>query len=324
MGLLVNGKWHNEWYDTASTNGEFVRQDSQFRNHIGSEQFSAEPDRYHLFVSLACPWAHRTLIFRKLKHLENVIGVTVVKPKMLEKGWETDNRTSVEAGYDENPIPDINYLYEVYTTASAEYTGRVTVPILWDKRTGSIVNNESSEIIRMFNSSFNHITGNEIDYYPEDMRDEVDTVNALVYDGINNGVYKAGFATTQEAYEKAFYKLFYSLDLIEDKLSRQRYIAGKILTEADWRLFTTLIRFDAVYYGHFKANKKRIEEYPNISNYLRELYQYAGVSETVNFDHIKTHYYYSHETINPTRIIPIGPELDFYRPHNRADHEDAA
>lgn len=319
MGLLVKGQWQDQWYDTDSHDGEFVRTDAQFRDWItadGSSGFQAEPGRYHLFVSLACPWAHRTLIFRRLKKLENLIGVTVVKPEMLDKGWEILPLDD-EAAMDPSPIADIRYLYEVYTTVQKDYSGRVTVPLLWDKKTGTIVNNESSEIIRMLNTAFNAFTTVQTDFYPPELRQKIDEINALVYDNINNGVYKAGFATSQPAYEKAFHALFKTLDKVENILSEQRYLTGEQITEADWRLFTTLIRFDSVYYGHFKTNLKRIEDYPNLSNYVRELYQIDGVAKTVNFNHIKTHYYYSHDTINPTRVIPLGPEIDYQRPHNR-------
>jgi len=320
MGLLVNGVWHTDWYDTTSTDGEFIRQDSQFRDQVssdGSTSYPAEKDRYHLFISLACPWAHRTLIFRALKALQDVIGVTVVKAEMLDKGWEIDDQVSIDAGYEASPVADINYLHELYTTMDANYTGRVTVPVLWDKQTNTIVNNESSEIIRMMNSAFNEFTEKKACYYPEALREDINEINDFVYDTINNGVYKSGFATTQGAYEKAFKELFNALDNVEQRLSKQRYLVGDRLTEADWRLFTTLIRFDKVYYGHFKTNLRQIEDYPAISNYVRELFQYPGIADTVNFEHIKTHYYYSHETINPTRIIPVGPEIDYYRPHNR-------
>jgi putative glutathione S-transferase len=319
MGLLVSGQWHDQWYDTDSHGGEFIRTDAQFREWItadGSSGFKAERDRYHLFVSLACPWAHRTLMFRKLKHLEDIIGVTVVKAEMLDKGWEIlpfDDK----AAMDPSPIADIQYLYEVYTTTQKDYSGRVTVPLLWDKKTGTIVNNESSEIIRMLNTAFNELTEVDTDFYPAALHQKIDEINAKVYDNINNGVYKAGFATSQSAYEKAFKALFKTLDHVEQILGEQRYLVGAQITEADWRLFTTLIRFDSVYYGHFKTNLKRIEDYPNLSNYVRELYQVDGVAETVNFEHIKTHYYYSHDTINPTRIVPLGPEVDYQRPHNR-------
>ena len=315
MGLLVDGQWHNEWYDTKSSGGEFIRQDAQFRNVITADgsngSFKAEPGRYHLYVSLACPWAHRTLIFRKLKQLEKLIGVTIVKPEMLQHGWE------LAEGGDSGPIPNIRYMHQVYTTAQPNYSGRVTVPVLWDKQTNSIVNNESSEIIRMMNTAFNDFTEVKTDYYPPELRGAIDEVNALVYDNINNGVYKCGFATTQEAYEEAFVALFDTLDWLEGRLSKQRYLAGEQITEADWRLFTTLVRFDAVYVGHFKTNLRRIADYPNLWAYTRELYQVPGVSSTVNTHHIKHHYYGSHESINPTRIVPMGPTINFTAPHHR-------
>ncbi len=313
MGLLVDGKWHDKWYDTESSKGEFIREDAQFRNQLTADgadgSFPAAKDRYHLFVSLACPWAHRTLIFRKLKQLEDYIGVTVVKPEMLQHGWELQQQT---------PLGQLDYLHQVYTAAKPDYSGRVTVPILWDKQTKQIVNNESAEIIRFFNSAFNHLTGNDADFYPKPLRDDIDSINSFVYKNVNNGVYRAGFATTQSAYEQAFQQLFDALDLLEKRLSKQRYLLGSQLTEADWRLFTTLIRFDSVYVGHFKCNKQRIEDYPNLSNYLRDLYQHPGIAETVDFGHIKTHYYYSHGQINPTRIVPVGPNIDYNRPHNRS------
>lgn len=312
MGLLIEGKWQNDWYDTKTTNGEFVRQDSQFRQMITADgdgdTCKAEADRYHLFVSHACPWAHRAIILRQLKKLNDIIGLTVVNPKMLNNGWEIQDRS---------PVKNANYLYKVYTAVDKKYSGRVTVPVLWDKKQKTIVNNESSEIVRILNSAFNDFTDSKDDYYPEELREEIDSVNSYVYENINNGVYKVGFATTQTAYETAFNDLFKALDVIEGRLNRQRYLAGEKITEADWRLFTTLIRFDCVYFGHFKANLKRIEDYPNLSNYLRDLYQQPGIAETVKFDHIKTHYYYSHEMINPTRIIPLGPQIDYNSPHNR-------
>jgi putative glutathione S-transferase len=315
MGLLVEGNWHTDWYDTKSSGGEFIRQDAQFRHQVtadgGEGSFKAEPGRYHLYVSLACPWAHRTLIFRKLKQLESIIGVTVVKPEMLEHGWE------LGGDGDPGPITDLRYLHQVYTTARPDYSGRVTVPVLWDKQTATIVNNESSEIIRMLNTAFNAFTPVQTDYYPVAQRRAIDEVNTLVYDNINNGVYKCGFATTQEAYEKAYHALFEALDSVEQRLGRQRYLVGADITEADWRLFTTLIRFDSVYFGHFKCNRQQIEQFPNLSNYLRDLFQQPGIADTVNFDHIKTHYYYSHETINPTRVVPLGPNIDYFSPHNR-------
>jgi putative glutathione S-transferase len=316
MGLLQNGEWVDQWYDTDSSGGEFRRQDSRFRSWVtadgaagpsGSEGFKAEPGRYHLYVSLACPWAHRTLIFRQLKDLQDLIGVTVVEPLMLANGWELkDDQYGLE------------YLYQLYLKADSGYEGRVTVPVLWDKREQTIVSNESAEIIRMFNTAFNGLTGNDKDYYPAALRGEIDAINDRVYDSINNGVYRSGFATSQKAYEEAFYKLFDALDWVEQVLTRQRYLAGDALTEADWRLFTTLIRFDAVYHGHFKTNRQRIADYPAMSNYLRELYQQPGVADTVNFAHIKQHYYGSHRTINPTQVVPLGPQQDFTLPHDRS------
>lgn len=309
MGLLQNGKWVDQWYDTKKSGGEFRRQDSRFRNWISDEpesEFPPESGRYHLYVSLACPWAHRTLIFRALKGLEKHIGVTVVEPIMLENGWELKDD---QYGLD--------FLYQLYLKADTAYEGRVTVPVLWDKKTQTIVSNESAEIIRMFNSEFNALTGNYADYYPEAYRGVIEELNGRIYHTVNNGVYRAGFATTQEVYEAAFHELFDSLDWLEGMLTKQRYLVGDVLTEADWRLFTTLIRFDAVYVGHFKCNQKRIADYSALSSYVRDLYQVSGISETVNFEHIKTHYYASHKTINPTGIIPIGPEQDFMLDHGR-------
>ncbi len=303
MGLLQNGKWVDKWYETKETGGEFRRQESRFRHQISADssaKFSAESGRYHLYVSLACPWAHRTLIFRRLKGLAPLIGVTIVKPLMLENGWELDD----------NPY-NLSYLYELYLKADPGYEGRVTVPVLWDNTHQTIVNNESAEIIRLFNSAFNGLTGNTLDFYPSSLREEIDKLNERIYHAINNGVYRAGFATTQTAYEDAFYELFDALDWLESRLSTQRYLTGTQLTEADWRLFTTLIRFDAVYVGHFKCNKKRLVDYPALSRYLKDLYQVEGVSETVNFEHIKQHYYGSHKQINPSGIVPLGPEQHF-------------
>lgn len=318
MGILIDGQWHDQWYKTQD--GEFIREDTQYRNWItangqagptGEAGFAAESDRYHLFVSLACPWAHRTLIFRNLKSLQAHIGVTVVDPKMLEHGWVFSEVSQ------DNPFPELRYLHQLYTRVKPDYTGRVTVPVLWDKHRNTIVSNESADIIRMLNSAFNPITHNQRDFYPEALRSQINAINEKVYHGINNGVYKAGFATTQKAYEKGYDNLFKALDEVETILGAQRFLIGNQLTEADWRLFTTLLRFDAVYYNHFKANKRRIEDYPCLSNYLRDLYQQPGIAETVDFGHIKTHYYYSHPSINPTRIIPKGPEIDYTRPHNR-------
>lgn len=318
MGLLVEGKWQDKWYDTKSTGGRFVRKDSQFRDWItadGSSGFKAGPGRYHLYVSLACPWAHRTLILRKIKKLENIISLSIVDPLMEENGWEFSDY--------EGSIPDIinrsDYLHQIYTTSKPEFTGRVTVPVLWDKQKKTIVNNESSEIILMLNSEFDEFGDSSLDFYPEDLRSEIDEINQYIYHSINNGVYKCGFATTQEAYEEAFINLFSSLDKIDNILSNKRYLVGGKLTIADWRLFTTLVRFDSVYYTHFKCNLRTIEEYPHISNYLRELYQYPGVEETVNFKHIKEHYFKSHKSINPTGIVTSGPELDLSTAHNRSE-----
>lgn len=322
MGLLVKGQWQNDWYDTQSNKGEFVRMDASFRKQVTTDGqrdgFKAEAGRYHLFVSLACPWAHRTIIVRKLKGLEDVIGLSIVKAKMLDKGWELSGDTSAIPNISKSSPVDVNYLYELYQQTDTEYTGRVTVPVLWDTLTNTIVNNESEEIIRMLNSEFNVFAKNsDLDLYPVAQREAIETINEEIYHNINNGVYKAGFATTQAAYEKAFKALFALLDKLETRLATQKYLVGENVTEADWRLFTTLIRFDSVYYGHFKTNLKRIEDYPNISNYLRALFQTEGVSETVNFEHIKTHYYYSHDTINPTRVVPLGPNINYQGPHNR-------
>ncbi len=316
MGLLIDGVWHDKWYDTASTGGRFVRKESQFRQWItadGSSGFKAEPGRYHLYVSYACPWAHRTLIFRSLKGLQDAISVSVVHWLMADRGWTFSKGPGVVA----DDINHADYLYEVYTKVKPDYTGRVTVPILFDKQTGTIVNNESSEIIRMLDSAFDGTGAKPGDYYPEDLRDEIDALNSRIYDTVNNGVYKAGFATTQEAYEEAIGPLFETLDWLEARLSGQRYLAGDRLTEADWRLFTTLVRFDPVYVGHFKCNLRRIADYPNLWAYVRELYQFPGVAETVNFQHIKGHYYESHKTINPTGVVPAGPIIDFTAPHGR-------
>lgn len=322
MGLLVEGKWHTDWYDTKSTGGKFKRADSSFRNWVtkdgsagasGKSGFKAEPDRYHLYISLACPWAHRTLIFRTLKGLENLISLSIVNPFMGENGWTFESGEHVIA----DPIFQSQYLHQVYTSAKADYTGRVTVPILWDKKLNTIVSNESSEIIRMFNSAFDDVGAKAGDYYPQALREEIDQLNDFIYPKVNNGVYRAGFATKQEAYEEAVKELFDALDVLEQRLSKQRYLFGNQPTEADWRLFTTLVRFDAVYVGHFKCNIRRIIDYPNLWGYVKDLYQVEGIAETVSLSHIKTHYYASHEMINPTRIIPVGPDLDFTQAHGR-------
>ncbi len=319
MGLLVEGQWKDQWYDTKSTGGKFVRKESQFRSWVtadgsagpsGESGFKAEKDRYHLYVSLACPWAHRTLIYRKLKGLENFITVSVVDFGMYENGWEFS---------EENPdhLFASQYLYQVYLKADPNYSGRVTVPVLWDKKNETIVSNESAEIIRMLNSAFDSIGAIDGDFYPESLRAQIDELNERIYSDVNNGVYKAGFATAQDVYAENVNKLFNALDWLEDILENNRYLTGPQITEADWRLFTTLVRFDAVYVGHFKCNLKRIEDYKNLSGYLRELYQHPGIAETVNMEHIKKHYYMSHKTINPSCIVPEGPTLEFSAPHHR-------
>ncbi|WP_105370314.1 glutathione S-transferase family protein [Neorhizobium huautlense] len=329
MGMLVDGKWQDVWYDTKESKGHFKRAASQFRHWItadgaagpsGIGGFKAEAGRYHLYVSYACPWAHRTLIFRKLKKLEELISVSVVDYLMLENGWEFKRRDGATGddlfGYD--------YLYQVYLKADPHYTGRVTVPVLWDRKQNTIVSNESAEIIRMFNSAFDGLTGSAANLYPEDLRAEIDELNTLVYDTVNNGVYKAGFATEQEAYAQAVARLFDTLTMLEQRLGPSRYLFGDRLTEADWRLFTTLFRFDPVYVGHFKCNIRRIADYPNLSGYLRDLYQHPGIAETCNLLHIKNHYYGSHRTINPTGIVPVGPVIDLDGPHGREKLKTAA
>ncbi|WP_210495986.1 glutathione S-transferase family protein [Microvirga antarctica] len=322
MGLLIDGTWHDDWYDTGPSGGRFIRKDSAFRSWVtadgaagptGEGGYKAEAGRYHLYVSLACPWAHRTLIFRKLKGLEDLIGLSVVHWRMGKNGWTFEDGPGV--------VPDTvnkaRYLYEVYLAAKRDYTGRVTVPILWDTATGAIVSNESSEIIRMFNSAFDGIGARPADFYRQPLRPAIDVLNARIYETVNNGVYRAGFATTQAAYEEAVLPIFASLDWLDGLLATRRYLCGAQLTEADWRLFTTLVRFDAVYVGHFKCNLHRIADYANLSGYLRDLYQMDRISETVDFQHIKGHYYESHRTINPTGIVPAGPVLALDAPHNR-------
>ncbi|NDW15510.1 glutathione S-transferase family protein [Alteromonas genovensis] len=315
MGLLVDGKWQDKWYDTDKSGGKFERQASKFRHRIGGSdgKFAPESGRYHLYVSLACPWAHRTLIFRKLKKLESHIDVSVVHPEMLDNGWEFGDYPGATG----DTLFNFEFTHQLYTKVDPDITTRVTVPILWDKKLNTIVNNESADIIRILNSDFNALTGNYDDYYPELLRSDIDEINELVYHSINNGVYKSGFATTQEAYEEAVNALFDALEEVETRLSSSRYLVGDTLTEADWRLFTTLIRFDPVYHGHFKCNKKQISDYPNTFGYMKELYQVPGVAETVNFDHIKRHYYFSHTMINPTQVIPVGPSQDLMSAHGR-------
>ncbi len=322
MGLLIDGNWSTTWYDTAKTDGRFVRETASFRNWItpdgsagttGEAGFAAESGRYHLYVSHACPWAHRTIIFRHVKQLASHISVSVVHPLMLENGWSFDRDAHATGDH----LLGKNYLHEVYTYGHPKASGRVTVPVLWDKYSQKIVSNESSEIIRMFNSAFNEITGNHDDYWPAALRRDIENVNQDIYDNINNGVYKAGFATSPAAYEDAVAALFAALDRMEARLHRQRYLLGAQITEADWRFFTTLVRFDPVYVGHFKCNIRRIADYPALHGYLCDLYQLPGIAETVVMDHIKQHYYQSHPTINPTGIVPTGPLLDYSAPHGR-------
>ncbi|PCR93426.1 glutathione-dependent reductase [Pseudomonas fluorescens] len=321
MGLLVDGRWQDKWYE-SSKDGAFQREQAQRRNWVtrngapgpsGEGGFAAEAGRYHLYVSLACPWAHRTLILRKLKGLESLIDVSVVSWLMLENGWTFDQNL----GSTGDKLDHFDFMHQRYTADTADYTGRVTVPVLWDKKLKRIVSNESAEIIRMFNSAFDDLTGNDLDFYPAPLRGEIDALNERIYPAVNNGVYRAGFATSQNAYEEAFDDVFAELDHLEQLLGANRYLTGEYLTEADVRLFTTLIRFDAVYHGHFKCNLRRISDYPNLSNWLREMYQWPGVAETVDFQHIKNHYYGSHKTINPTGVVPKGPEQDFNVAHDR-------
>lgn len=323
MGLLVDGVWQDKWYDTASSGGRFQRTTTAWRNWVtpdgapgptGTGGFAAESGRYHLYVCLACPWAHRTLIFRALKGLTPHIDVSAVHPDMLTEGWEF--RTDFPGATGER-LFGLPYLRDIYLKADPHASGRVTVPVLWDKKTGTIVSNESAEIIRMFNSAFNGLTGNTDDYWPEDLRPQIEAMNARIYDTVNNGVYKAGFATTQEAYDEGVIPLFESLNWLENLLGQNRYLTGDRLTEADWRLFTTMVRFDPVYHTHFKCNRKWLREFPNLWGWTRELYQIPGVAETVDFNHIVRHYHYSHDTINPYRIIPINPIINWMEPHGR-------
>jgi len=314
MGLLVDGAWQEDV--SRTTNGRFIRPTTAYHNAVTADStsyFPAEAGRYHLYISLACPWAHRTLIFRSLKKLDGVISLSVTAPLYGKTGWEFDPAQ----GGTLDAANDRKTLAEIYLITDPHYTGRVSVPVLWDKKRRTIVNNESSEIIRMLNSAFEAFTDVHTDYYPEALRDEIDRINDLVYPTVNNGVYRAGFATSQEAYEEAARGIFSTLDQLEELLSRQRYLAGKAITEADWRLFTTLVRFDAVYYSHFKCNLRRIVDYPNLWNYLRDLYQMPGIAATVSLDHIKRHYYGSQLKVNPTGIVPIGPLIDFTAPHDR-------
>ncbi len=325
MGQLQDGQWHNTWYDTKSTGGAFRRTDASFRNWVtadgsaglsGKGGFAAQSGRYHLYVSFACPWAHRTLIFRALKGLQDHIGISVVHPDMLGDGWTFSTDFPGATGDRQFGLP---FLRDIYTRAVPDVSGRVTVPVLWDTQTGQIVSNESSEIIRMFNSAFDGITGNGDDFWPADLHAEIDAVNARIYSGVNNGVYRAGFATTQSAYDAAVTEVFETLDWLEQRLATGRFLMGPRVTEADWRLFPTLIRFDSVYHLHFKCNRRRIIDYPNLWAYTRDLYQWPGVAETVHLDHIVRHYHYSHDSINPHRILPINPVLDLTAPHGRAE-----
>lgn len=322
MGRLIEGVWHDQWYDTSKTGGRFIREDAGFRNWVtadgrpgpsGEGGFRAVPGRYHLYVSLACPWASRTLIYRKLKRLEDIVPLSVTHWHMGQNGWTFEPAEGV--------VPDdVNgaaFLRDIYTLAKPDYSGRVTVPVLWDKERRTIVSNESAEIIRMFNSAFDAAGAAPGDYYPEPLRQDIEALNARIYPGLNNGVYRAGFATAQEAYEAALDDVFATLDWLEERLGRSRFLLGAAPLECDWRLFTTLVRFDAVYVGHFKCNIRRIADYPNLWAYTRDLYQWPGIRETVNFNHIKRHYYTSHPTINPTRIVPKGPVIDFDSPHRR-------
>lgn len=324
MGLLVDGKWQDRWYDTDETGGEFKRQEQHFRHWItadgaagpsGDSGFNASADRYHLYVSLACPWAHRVLIMRALKGLEDFFPISVVHWRMAGQGWTFEHGNGVIP----DPVHQVDYLYQLYQRADSRFSGRVTVPVIWDRKRGTIVNNESSEIIRMLGTAFDDLGANRGDYYPDHLREEIDRVNERVYHRVNNGVYKAGFATTQDAYQKAVGPLFESLDWLENRLRDQAWLAGDQFTEADIRLFTTLIRFDPVYVGHFKCNLRRIADYPNLWAYTRAIYQHPRVRPTVNFQHIKQHYYVSHETINPTAVVPDGPIMDLDAPHDRGD-----
>ncbi|RYH11785.1 glutathione S-transferase family protein [Tropicimonas sp. IMCC6043] len=325
MGLLIDGNWQDKWYDTEKTGGAFKRSEAGFRNWIttdgapgptGEGGFAAESGRYHLYVSYACPWAHRTLIYRSLKGLEDHISVSVVHPHMLSEGWSFDTDFPGATG---DHLYGLPFLRDVYLRDTPDMTGRVTVPVLWDKAQERIVSNESAEIIRMFGSAFDTLTGNRLDLLPADRAGEVDAINERVYAGLNNGVYRAGFATRQHAYDAAVADVFETLDWMEDRLSRQRFLAGDRTTEADWRAFTTLVRFDTVYHGHFKCARNRLADMPNLFAYTRELYQWPGVAATVNFEHIRQHYYYSHDVINPTRVVPIAPRIDWESPHGREE-----
>ena len=322
MGRLVEGVWYDQWYDTSASGGRFVRSESLFRNWVtadgapgptGEGGFAAEAGRYHLYIARACPWAHRTLILRALKGLEDMVSLSATHWLMGSQGWTFEPGEGVVP----DTVNDAEFLHQVYTRANPHYTGRVTVPVLWDKERRTIVSNESADIMRMFNSAFDRLGAREGDYYPAELRDEINRVNTRIYHSVNNGVYRAGFATTQQAYDEAVREMFETLDWLEERLAGQRYLCGDRLTETDWRLFTTLVRFDCVYVGHFKCNLRRLVDYPNLWAYTRELYQHPGIAATVNFEHIRKHYYMSHPTINPSRIVPAGPLLDFEAPHGR-------
>ena len=318
MGLLVDGVWHDQWYDTESTGGRFERPETVFRRWVGDAdgQFPAVSGRYHLYVSLACPWAHRTLIVRQLKGLDRHISVSVVHPYMGSGGWHFDGQYP---GATDDTLYGMDFLHKIYQKADPHYTGRVTVPVLWDREQETIVSNESADLVRMLNHAFNGLEGvdDRLDLYPAAQAELIDTLNERIYHAVNNGVYKSGFATAQAPYEQAVGELFHALDELEARLGEHRYLTGQAITEADWRLFTTLVRFDAVYVGHFKCNLRRIDDYPHLSGYLRDLYQQPGIAQTVSIDHIKRHYYTSHPMINPTGVIPVGPALDFDAPHQR-------
>jgi putative glutathione S-transferase len=322
MGLLVDGKWHDRWYETKTSGGRFERSKSQFRNWVtadgsagptGASGFKAEAGRYHLYVSLACPWAHRTMIVRRLKGLEEMIGLSIVNAYMGHEGWTFEPGPGVIA----DTVNGRQRLHEIYTLADPGYSGRVTVPVLWDKKTQTIVNNESAEIVRMFNSAFDGLGAKPMDLYPEPLRAEIDALNAFIYPNVNNGVYRAGFATSQQAYDEAVTDVFAALDELEKRLATRRYLNGAQITEADWRLFTTLVRFDPVYHGHFKCNLRRLRDYENLWGYVRDLYQQPGIAETVDIDYIKDHYYGSQTAVNPTGIVPAGPVIDYTTKHGR-------
>jgi putative glutathione S-transferase len=322
MGQLVDGVWHSEWIDASRTGGVFVRPDSAFRDQVsadGSSGFAAEAGRYHLYVSLACPWAHRTLILRALKGLEQVISVSVVHPLMHDQGWSFGAAgTELPQGSTPDHLYGAAHLWQIYVKANPHYSGKVTVPVLWDKHTARIVNNESPEILRMLNSAFDALATRQLpDLYPLALQPQIEQWNERIYHTVNNGVYRAGFATRQDVYEQAVRELFDTLDVLELHLSQQRYLCGRTLTEADWRLFPTLVRFDAVYHGHFKCNLRRLIDYPNLWAYTRELYQWPGVAETVNHQQNRQHYYASHAKLNPTGIVALGPNLDWHQPHLR-------